>query len=667
MQYAAEPNISRQELNRLAWMEYTSGQDVTSPPREEVIKAWDRCSALDVNPNQKSVPNMLSPEALEALRLRNKFFLDVSRPTLEDLYNFVADSQFILALSDKDGYLLEVFGDDEMRDSVKAGNWRPGVQWSEQNAGNNVIGTTISQNKPVMLVGYEHYCRCSHYYGAAGAPIHNVSGETIGVIALCCKYEAIHPHTLGMVVAAANSIEGQFSMKAAWDKSEIADQYKEKVINAINDGVIGADTSGNITFCNDKALEMLAVPREKLLALNLRDMMEPALLASLRASSGINDTEMIFKLGQAYIKCIGTSRHITNNGAFEGIVIVLREYWRAAKLADKLLMKDVKWTFERMVGRNPRFLFSVKVARTAAATESSVLITGESGTGKDLIAQSIHNASRRANGPYVALNCAAIPKDLIVSELFGYSEGAFTGAKKGGNKGKFELASGGTIFLDEIGEMPLEQQTVLLRVLEDKAITRIGGSECIPFTGRIIAATNKDLRKEVEARRFRQDLYYRLNVFTVEAVPLRERKDDIEPLAREYLGRLAVRMGTGTPELSREALDILMDYDWPGNIRELQNVLERALMLSGGMQIWPRFIMLPNNLLREAPAPSAPESAPAEAAPPDAQHKLESFEAQLIRDALARCRGNVTHACAELNISRTTLYRKAARFGITIR
>jgi transcriptional regulator with PAS, ATPase and Fis domain len=219
---------------------------------------------------------------------------------------------------------------------------------------------------------------------------------------------------------------------------------------------------------------------------------------------------------------------------------------------------------------------TVEVARMAARSSSNVLIEGESGTGKELFAQAIHNASRRSAGAFVAVNCGAIPRELIASELFGYSEGAFTGAKKGGNPGKFELADGGTLFLDEIGDMPLEQQVALLRVIQDKSISRIGSNQVIPVDVRIICATNKNLLELMQTGRFRQDLYYRLNVINLRILPLRERKEDIPLLFEHFLQQMNQDCRSIIPN---DFTERLLSYDWPGNVRELQNTVERIIHL----------------------------------------------------------------------------------------
>ncbi len=239
-----------------------------------------------------------------------------------------------------------------------------------------------------------------------------------------------------------------------------------------------------------------------------------------------------------------------------------------------------KYTFESIITNNKRMLSVIEEAKKIAENECSVLITGESGTGKELFAHSIHNSSNRCKGPFIAINCAALPKDLVESELFGYEKSAFTGASKEGNPGKFELANRGTIFLDEIGELPLEIQSKLLRVLDNHTITRIGGNYERKLDVRVIAATNRNLNEEINKNNFRGDLYYRLNVFNVRLIPLRERPEDVELCADYFLQRLNDKNQRMDKSFDKDFINLIKDYNWPGNVRELENVIQRAYYLS---------------------------------------------------------------------------------------
>ncbi|HTU02331.1 MAG TPA: sigma 54-interacting transcriptional regulator, partial [Candidatus Sulfotelmatobacter sp.] len=311
--------------------------------------------------------------------------------------------------------------------------------------------------------------------------------------------------------------------------------------------------------------------------------------------------------------------------------------------------------FERIIGRAPALQEALAAAAKVAPTDTTVLITGESGTGKEIVARAIHHASARADGPFVAINCAALPETLVESELFGHEKGAFTGADKQ-KPGRFELAAGGTLLLDEVGELPPSVQAKLLRILQEHEFQRVGGTTTLQADVRLIAATNKSLKQAVEEGRFREDLYYRLNVFSVHLPPLRERGEDILLLAAHFMRQLGSRIGKGEPGLNPDAQSLLLSYSWPGNIRELENAIERALILSEGGLLTAAHLGL------VAPSDSA---APADAglppvAPPVSQSLAEA-ERQTILAALERAKGNKTRAAAALGITRTKLYTRLKR------
>ncbi|GBF32928.1 acetoacetate metabolism regulatory protein AtoC [Desulfocucumis palustris] len=318
--------------------------------------------------------------------------------------------------------------------------------------------------------------------------------------------------------------------------------------------------------------------------------------------------------------------------------------------------RRAKYSIEEITGSSEKInKLKDKVAKIAKTT-STVLITGESGTGKELFAHAIHNASPRKNMPFVRVNCTSIPEELLESELFGYEEGAFTGAKKGGKPGKFEIAQGGTIFLDEIGDMNRSMQAKLLRVLQEKEIERIGGIESVNVDVRVIAATNRNLEEMTRSNLFREDLYYRLNVVLLNIPPLRERREDIPALTENLINKLAFRLGTGVKSVSGEVLELFNRYDWPGNVRELENILEQAINLTDAAQLKPEDFPV---LLKRVSTPKRTVQTIT-----GYNEAMEEAERNILLQALAQTGNNKKEAARLLKIHRSVLYRKLSKLDI---
>jgi transcriptional regulator with PAS, ATPase and Fis domain len=345
---------------------------------------------------------------------------------------------------------------------------------------------------------------------------------------------------------------------------------------------------------------------------------------------------------------------MVNNKSF-GTVVTLQEVNKIQQ-KEAMIRKETyarghtaKFSFKHIIGQSPAIINTIETARDFAATNSSILISGETGTGKEVFAQSIHNASNRAKGPFVAINCAALPAQLLESELFGYVAGAFTGAHREGKPGLFEIAHGGTIFLDELAEMDYVNQGRLLRFLQEKTVVRLGSFKVLPVDVRVIAATNKDLEYLVRENKFRNDLYYRLNVLRLEIPPLKERKTDIHLYAEAFLTEFSVRSG-GNFRLPDDAVRFLEEYSWPGNIRECRNLMERITATSKKNEITASILssMLGRSLQASPPPPS----------------RKEKRLVQEIRKALVDARGNYTAASEILGVNRTTLWRRMQKFNI---
>ena len=585
-------------------------------------------------------------------------WLNIAVPVVKSLYMFVAGSGFVVSVADSNGYLLNVIGDPAVVEAIAQGNFIPGADWSEAIAGTNSVGTTLVEGRPLQIFSCEHYCICSHRWTCSAAPIRDPDGNIIGVLDMTGYFDKVHPHTLGMVVAGAGAIERQIKAERAWQEHDLANRFRETLMESISEGILAIDMNQKVFHINNAANLLLGTNQEKVVGKNIQDIIntqsdewKPIINGKIFVTDLEIDAITQFKKMRLTV----TSRPIQGDGVqCEGVVMVLNEITRARRLAQRMSGAVAKRTFDDLIGEDISFRATLRLAKTAANSESTVLLLGESGTGKDILAQAIHNSSNRKKGPFVAINCGAIPRDLIGSELFGYTEGAFTGAKKGGSPGKFELAEGGTIFLDEIGDMPAELQSNLLRVIEDKSIRRIGGTSIIPVNVRIIAATNRDLEKAIKQGSFRADLYYRLNVITIRMVPLRKRQKDIEILLLHFLEQLGKQMGKDIIGVDDRVLKLVKTYSWPGNIRELQNAVERALHLADGPVLLPEY--LPEEITQVLGKSSFQSENELSA--------VEDYEKQVILRLLEENKGNLTRVAARLNIARTTLYRRMAKYGL---
>ncbi|NLU47779.1 MAG: sigma 54-interacting transcriptional regulator [Syntrophomonadaceae bacterium] len=440
----------------------------------------------------------------------------------------------------------------------------------------------------------------------------------------------------------------------------------EHVINNPYMGVIYINTDCEILLVNETFAEILGVDRDSIIGQPIQKIVPKSRLPHTVKTGEANLCELCMVNNK---EMISMRVPIYSNGKIIGAMAktLFLDISTARLLTDMISLNEdtarssskyqSKYTLDDIIGNNRRIVRLKTWSAQVANNSSNVLIIGESGTGKELFAHAIHHAGIRRNYPFIRINCASIPENLIESELFGYEEGAFTGALKGGKKGKFELAHKGTIFLDEIGEMPLSMQTKLLAFLQEREFERVGGSDPIHSDARIIAATNIDLEKAEAEGRFREDLYYRLNVVTFMLPPLRDRIDDIEPLVNHLIPKLNNKLNTSIEGIEPDALDLLMNYHWPGNVRELENLLERAINLA---HLDQARLLLPEHfptLLRK--------NTQRNTKPATLSAAVESLEYQLIMNTLRSNNYNKTVTAKQLNIHPSVLYRKLKKYNIS--
>ncbi|MGI5920235.1 MAG: sigma 54-interacting transcriptional regulator [Syntrophomonadaceae bacterium] len=458
-----------------------------------------------------------------------------------------------------------------------------------------------------------------------------------------------------------------------WNRELVlANNRLNNIFKTMSDGVLIIDNQGMVKQVNKVVEEIFGKPGSELVNRSIRELVGGKALCAeklLSRQESYTDIEVLVDSSVGRIHCLSSGTPIKDDqGIVSGGAILLRPIEKIQKLINRFSGAQASFRFDDIIGESPVLLKTIRMASLAAAGKSNILLEGESGTGKEVFAQAIHNQSSRSRGPFVAVNCGAIPRELIASELFGYAEGAFTGAKRGGRPGKFELSSGGTLFLDEIGDMPLDQQVALLRVLQERSVTRIGDDKVIPVDVRIICATNKDLAQEVEKGNFRQDLYYRLNVVSLKIPALRQRREDIPLLFNHMLKSIGYEWRSRVKYVEPEVMDLLVNYDWPGNVRELQNVVERIVSITDGDTI--RLEHLPDSIVphHEGSADEFPQYLPFEVQgyPLRGKRKLQyqRRESQRIVSLLDECGGNISQVAREMGISRSTLYRKMQQYNI---
>ena len=620
--------------------------------RSLILRSWNRCLDRGLDPLSGNAPPSLSPEELEVLLSRNKEIIEASTPVMQMIEMMIKDTGFLMTLSDSSGHVLMVMGDEDILEMAVRNYYMPGCVRTTDEAGTNAIGLCLSEGRPVQVTGAEHFNINHHPWTCSSAPFHSTKGNVLGIITLSGKSHGWHQHTLGLVTAAAETIEAQLRERYLINEKERLNSMLTSIYDSISEGVVAVDKNMIVTHINKSAARLLKVGEESVMGRSLANSLKPnqTVLESLKNKEYFSGVELSFGDADQLRTFIGRIEPILNaQGQDSGAIIVLSKKQDVINIAKRIGGNYARYRFGDIKGRTPSLIRQIELAKKAAQTDSRVLLVGESGTGKEMFAQAIHNYSERRKEPFVAISCAAIPRDLIESELFGYRGGAFTGARREGMVGKFELANKGTLFLDEINGLPLDMQTKMLRVLQQNEIMRLGDTKPIPVDVRIIAATNTDLMVEVENSNFRKDLFYRLNTMEIFIPPLRERIDDLEVLVDHIMERQSLKMGTRTRIITDETMGILKAYDWPGNIRELENTIERAVLLCQGSNITTEF--LPERLYASS----------------HIQHptSLNQSNRRIIEKALTRSGGNISAAARELNIARSTLYRKMREFGLS--
>lgn len=566
-----------------------------------IFQSWKRCRELNIDHERIEKNDLLQYRELKELLEINENLLFAAKPVLKHIFNFLKGGRYLMVVSDHRGYILYTLGDPSfVRKAREKILLAVGSNWGESTRGTNGIGTVLVEKTPLSIPGWTHYSSPVRYLDCWAAPITRTSGEVIGVLNISGLAGAKHEHLESITATGAKMIEQALQMmeiKEKYDSSRESLDYVGKLM------LKDASKSG----CRKSENEY-----------------------------GMYSQKMQEKQSQGKAP----------NENMDGVLNKNRKIIAVDGLAEET---DTACPHREWYGRSAEIRAVFEMAGRAAKVDSTVLIQGESGTGKELVARYIHEHSLRAGKPFVTLNCAAIPDSLVESELFGYVDGAFTGAKKGGQPGKFELADGGTIFLDEIGDMPGKAQATLLRVSQYKEICRIGDGRCRPVDVRIIAATNQNLRQLVDQGEFRLDLLYRLKVINIFIPPLRDRIEDLWDLVPHFTSEICAKLGMPALTINSELYQALLSYAWPGNVRQLENCLESMVALSDGSALTAED--LPDEY-----------KAHLQSCDPGSTNRLllqtTNLERITIMQALKDANGNIAAASRILGIGRTTLYRK---------
>lgn len=631
-----------------------------SPSQDKVRRSWARLREAGVDSHDElrrrmDVSPEVSPTLIKAVRrIGSKIRMIVGLP----------DTSACL-LTDPNGVVAAFDGGERMTRELIEQGWVSGLSLYESEAGTNAVDLCLRDREPAVTMGTDHTAAAFHTLTLVARPLMVDSGHLVGALAMMLPHRSDTQSADAVLALCASLLEG--ALQADFDNDELERRLSEQkaIGDAMKDGTMVVNCSGLIEYMNAPAGRILKVVPEKAIGRKLADVVgfEPIINPVFESGVGYSDEELKLKSHGDPLHLIDTAVPVKDGaGRVVSVVNTFREFERVTRVAQRYGGNQAHYSFEDIVGEAPPLMTAIEIARKAAAGHASIMITGESGTGKELFAQAIHLASARADSPFVAINCAALPKDIIEAELFGYVPGSFTGALKSGRPGKFEIASGGTIFLDEIAEMPLDVQAKLLRVLQEREVTRLGSSDPTPVDIRLISATNANPAELIEKGQFREDLYYRINVIEVPVPSLRERTGDVRLLAHHYLKQYARSLNKPAVEFAEPVLEALERYDWPGNVRELQNAVERMVNLSDAPII-------------DAPIGGAPpvprrhtSDAVVEMGTTDGESlpTLAEMERSLVSKALETNGYNVTRTARVLGTTKPKLYRMIRKYGISL-
>ncbi|WMY12357.1 sigma-54-dependent Fis family transcriptional regulator [Paraburkholderia phenoliruptrix] len=653
-----------------------------TPPhigRTHVI-AQAHARSLELGLRASEVPDFhpLRRPALRELVDRNQSLYTHALPVMETLHAQIVDTQSMVLLTDSQGVILHSLGDSDFVEKANRVALCPGVSWAEADRGTNAIGTALVDGQPTVVHADEHFLHANRILTCSCAPIADPFGRTIGALDVSGDTRGFHKHTLALVRMSAQMIENHLFSNQFADAVRVHFHARAEFIGTLFEGLAAFAADGTFLSANRSALFQFGQPLAALQAQPFEALFGVAFAHVLqRITRAPGENVMLTLPSGVRVVARGeysAQRYVGPAAEVVDVATARMPASNAVRQAPRIGGEEPLATLQTLDTGDAQVAAILRRVAKVRGRDIPILILGKTGTGKEWLARAIHHDSPRRTAPFVALNCASLPDTLIEAELFGYEDGAFTGAKKRGSVGKIVQADGGTLFLDEIGDMPLAQQVRLMRVLQERTVVPLGGTRAIPVDLRIVCATHRNLRAMIDEGTFREDLYYRINGLVVTLPALRERTD----LAALVTRMLEIqREGEGLPRrVSPQVLERFMQSRWPGNLRQLANVLRTAsIMAEGADQI--ELDDLPEDFLHDCADAAVNGSASVTLAGGEDQKgaaldpqaptpsRMEDWQATLIAQTLARLDGNVSAAARELGLARNTVYRYLRRGGTT--
>ena len=624
-----------------------------------IIRSWERCRRFGLGENSTS-PGLqpMDRVALKTEQERNRYLLQQSRPIMEHVFEQIRDSGSMVILADANGLLLETVGDADFVGRADRVALSAGASWDENLRGTNAIGTALSEEMPVAVLGSEHFLEYNGFLTCCASPIFGPDGRLIGVLDISGDYRSHQRHTLGLARLSSAIVEKRLFEAAHGRDILVCFHSRADYLGSPKEGMAAVSPDGQVLAINRNGTELLGIRPVDAVRRDFSMVFESNL-------STLVDRLRHHPQASGEIHVNGKAIHVQLRGQLPPLAVAGRVFdevpaTRPARRPEA--GSTPRLTLDTLNTGDTRLQAVIDRTRRLLGRDIPILIQGESGAGKEMLAKAFHNSGPRRDAPFVALNCASIPESLIESELFGYQGGAFTGARKEGAPGKIQQAHGGTLFLDEIGDMPLNLQARLLRVLQERCVTPLGSTRTVQVDISQVCATLRKLREEVARGHFREDLYYRLNGMSVTLPALRERTD-IRALVAKLAAAETASRGAAV-QFSAGALLAIEGYGWPGNIRQLFNVIRVAIALLDDDETLITETHLPEELFEAplaAPAVATPAFDPWAAAPLEGQNSLDAISRQAAQRAVEAAGGNISSAARQLGISRNTLYRKLGR------